>query len=194
LAFPAIAQDVVGTALVDGKRVELLSNNTWRIARAAGAGTSECELIGTLLTFCDASNDWNTSRAAGTDFLRIYRHSSRVYSGIIHDDVGSADGVDLEFLRKSAINIAAVSTGIRSEDVQIAGVVDAEVIGWPGEALTYAILIEGTPFTYQNTFVNSGNHSLQLMNWSLGPDVTDEATQMRESFLGGIRISEDMGE
>ncbi len=188
-AGPVFAQEVLGTAVIGGKRVELLSDNTWRYFDADRATEAGCVAIDNRLSFCGSILNWRPLPTAGTEFIRQFRHSDRVYAGIIHEGLGANDGMDADFMRNAIIENVASFTGARPQDIPIHNVTETEVDGQPAESITYGAKFEGLDIIYQNTLVNGPDFNLQFVVWSIGSEVTDEAREMNDNFLRSVRIN-----
>ncbi len=189
LALPVSAQnsDVVGTAVLGGKRVELLSDRTWRFADEAQA-EGPCVPINTVLTFCGSIIDWRPVDTTGTEFTRLFRQDSRTYGGIIYEEVGAAEGMDLEFMRNIIIENAAMGTGVQAQDIPIFGVQAVEVDGHPAETIIYGANFNGLDIIYLNTIVNSENHNVQFVVWTIGNTLTEEGRAAAKNFNEAARI------
>lgn len=188
LVSPAFAQKVVGTSVLGGKRVELLSDNTWRFADIPESD-GKCVPINTVLSFCGTILDWRPTRTSGTDFIRVFEHSNRIAAGIIYEEVGAADGMDLAFMRNVIIETAADATGMRPEDVVISNVENRTVDGLQAETISYQVVMNGLDLRYQNTIVSSDNHTFQLVAWNVGKKEPEEFTDVANSFVDAVRIT-----
>lgn len=188
LAAPVWAQEasVVGTAILGGKRVELMSDNTWRFSEISAAKT--CVPINTLLSFCGSTLTWTPTSAVGSDFTRLYRNGSRTYGGVIYEDIGSADGMDIEFMRNVVIENAAAFAGIAPGEVPIYGVEDVTVDDVPGETVMYGVNLGALKFVYQNTILNWDHHTMQFVVWTVGDELTDQAREMNADFLDSFDV------
>ena len=186
---PAFAEDakVIGTAVLGGKRVELLNDNTWRFAEF-GDEEAGCVPINSILSFCGTIFDWRPVDTAGTEFLRQFQHDSRTHAGILYEEVGAADGMDMDFMRNAVIENAAMGTGVRPEEIPIHAATVGEVDGQPSETITYGATFNGLDFVYQNTIVNSEHHNLQFVVWSVGDTVGDKAKAASDNFVQSMRI------
>ena len=191
LALPVAADNatVVGNAVLGGKRVELLSDNTWRFVDLAEPSDGKCVPINTVLTFCGTIFDWRPVGTTGTEFLRQFRHDSRTYAGIIYEELGSADGMDMEFMRNAVIENVAAGTGIRPEEVPIFDVRSITIDDLPAETIVYGANFQGLDVIYQNTIVNAPNHNLQFVIWTIASELGDDAKSLNDSFLNAIRIT-----
>lgn len=189
LAVPVTAQDgaVVGSAIVKGKRVELLDDNTWRYADP-GAADSGCETINAILQTCGLQDVWSSISTNGTEFIRQYRKDSRTYAGILFEDVGAADGATMEFMRNIVIENAAAGTGVQPEDIPILDVATLTVDGNAAERISYAANFNGVDFIFQNTIVNAPNHNIQLVIWNIGKELNDSNRAANDSFVEAMRI------
>lgn len=189
IALPLAAQNakVVGTAIVDGQRVELLSDRSWRYAEAA---TTErgCAEINHVLQLCGVSDRWTSLDTTGTEFIRQFRLNSRTYSGIIYEELGAADGLTAEFMRQAVLENAAMFTGVRAEDIPVISIDTLTVDENPAERVVYGAKFNGLDIVYQNTIVNAANHNIQVVVWSVGAELTDEAQNANADFINAIRI------
>ena len=187
---PAVAEDaaVIGTAVLGGKRVELLSDNTWRFAEFGDEDPS-CVPINSVLSFCGTIFDWRPIDTSGTEFLRQFQHDSRIHAGILYEEVGAADGMDMDFMRNAVIENAAMGTGVRPEEIPIHAATLGDVDGHPSETITYGATFNGLDFVYQNTIVNFDHHNLQFVVWSVGDTANDKARAASDNFIQSMRIT-----
>ena len=188
LSTSALAQDVVGTSVLGGKRVELLSDNTWRFVEVPEAD-GRCVPINTKLSFCGTIFDWRPKRTAGTDFTRVFSHSDVIAAGIIHEEIGAADGMDLAFMRNRVIENAADVTGMRPEEIVISEVQDVMVGDYPGEMIAYEVTMDGLEIRYRNTIISTDNHTFQLVAWNVGKTRAENFSEVAQSFLDATRIT-----
>lgn len=189
LATQAPAAEVVGTAVLGSKRVELLNDNTWRYADVSDDSEAGCVPINNRLGFCGSILNWRPIDTSGTEFLRQFRHNDRIYAGIIHEELGAADGMDAEFMRNVIIENAALGSGVNPAEIPIHGVEETEVDGQPAETIIFGANFSGLDVVFQNTLVNAENFNLQLVVWSIGAEVSDEAKKMKANFLSSVRIT-----
>ena len=191
LALPAHAEDaqVVGTSVLGGKRVELLNDNTWRFAEFGDDEDAGCVPVNQVLSFCGTIFDWRPVDTTGTEFLRQFQHDSRTHAGILYEEVGAADGMDMEFMRNAVIENAAMGTGVRPEEIPVHGAETRTVDGHPAETVIYGANFNGLDIVYINTIVNSDHHNLQFVIWTVGKAVTDKGRAASEGFLKSMRIT-----
>lgn len=186
LAFPTAAQSVVGTAIIGGKRAELLSDKTWRFS--SGTTPANCVPINHTMSFCGSILDWKPTSTVGTDFVRLFSGGSRTYGGVIYEDVGSADGLDMEFMRNLAIENAAAFTGVPPEEIPIHEVAETTVDGVAGETVSYGARMGTLDFVYQNTILNSETTTIQFVVWTIAKELTDEARTANRNFLDAFKL------
>lgn len=187
LAAPAGAQEtsVVGTAVIGGKKVELLSDRSWRFAEV-GAAQGTCVPINLTLSFCGSILDWKPIPTTGSEFTRLFRHDSRTYAGVIYEEVGREDGMDAEFMRNVVIENAAAATGIPPAEIPIHDVQDKALDGIPAETIAYGASINGLDVVYMNTILNGPRHTVQLVSWTIGADLTDQTREAHRGFTEGF--------
>ncbi len=189
VSLPAAAQDVIGTAVIGGKKVELLSDQTWRYAEIGTTSDGPCVPIDNRLTFCGSILDWRPISTSGTEFIRQFRHSERIYAGIIHESLGADDGVDQEFMRNAVIENVAMFTNTRPEEIPIYDVKVTEVDDQSAETIIYGAVYNGLDIVYQNTLINGPDYNLQFVVWSVGKELSEDAASMNENFLSSIRLT-----
>ena len=189
LAAPVTAQnvDVIGSAIVKGKRIELLSDKTWRYVDAT-AEADACIVLNSILQTCGLQGTWSSIATSGTEFIRQYRKDSRTYAGILFEEVGAVDGATLEFMRNIVIENAAMGTGARPEDIPILDVTTLSVDDNPAERISYAANFNGVDFIFQNTIVNAPRHNIQLVVWNIGKELNAENRAANDSFVEAMRI------
>jgi hypothetical protein len=186
---PAAAQDVIGTSVIGGKRIEILSDNTWRYSDFDRKGDGPCVPIDNRLTFCGSILDWRPMNTTGTDFVRQFKHSERIYAGVIHENLGASDGVDNEYMRNIVIENVAMFTNVRPEEIPIFGVEPVEVDGTPAETIVYGAIFNGLDIVYQNTLINGDDFNLQFVVWSVGDQLSEDAVEMNANFLSSFRLT-----
>ncbi len=189
-AFPALAQsaNVVGNAVVDGKRVELLSDRSWRYAETA-QGNAGCQALNQVLQLCNLDPGWASLDTTGTEFIRQFRLTARNYGGIIYEELGSDDGLTLEFMRNAVIENAAMFTGVPASEIPVLDVATVSVGENTGERVVYGAKYNGLDIIYQNTILNAPNHNIQVVVWSVGKTLTDDALASNAAFLDAIDIT-----
>jgi hypothetical protein len=76
----ALAQTVVGRAIVDGRPVTLYANKTWSYA---GDTKPICAILSSKLSFCGDPDRWMPAAKPTPDVIAAYRHDSLHYGQII---------------------------------------------------------------------------------------------------------------
>jgi hypothetical protein len=194
LQCPASAQtaggtaDVIGKTILGGKRVELLSDRTWRFASTAETD-SKCLPINTVLGFCGSILDWRPASTTGTEFTRIFQHDSRNYAGIVYENIGRADGMEREDYRALIISSAADAVGVPTSEVPVIDVFDQPVDEVPGETMIYGLRVKGLNVVYVNTAVLMDHHAVQFLTWSIGSELTDDHRALHDRFIAANRIT-----
>ncbi|MCY4005235.1 MAG: hypothetical protein OXE84_00170 [Rhodobacteraceae bacterium] len=171
--LPAAAQDILGTTLIQNKRVDLLSDFTWRYADTTTLCTPD--RVNAFITLCLPPSWESFSHPKEPGLVRTYFNEDlNAYVYVIHEDVGTNDAITPEFVRRAVLFNAATGAGVEEDAVVFLGVTDTTVAGHPAERLTYAVPIEGTPFTYHNTLVLLPDDTLQVLFTSLDADLDIE--------------------
>lgn len=178
---------VIGTTVIGSKRVQLLSNNTWRFEETA-PGSEGCVPINSVLSFCGSILKWRPTATHGTEFLRLFQHDTRNYGGIIYEEIGMDDGLDLDNLRAIIIENAALFSSVPVEEIPVLNVVDTSVDDVPGETITYGVRVNGLSFVYQNTIVSGARTSIQFVTWGIGQELSDDMQSLHANFIESLQL------
>lgn len=181
----ALSQATVGTAIIDGKKVELLDDKTWRFATTGDGTDADCRQLNPVVAFCGLG-DWKATNVPSPDFLAAYQLNSRSFGGVIYEAIGSADGMSSEFMRDILLQYAAQASGVPVLDL-----VDVTVDQAPAEKMTYAIQLNGLDVVYQNTILIADTHTIQFLVWTIGSDYTDTQKSVAQDFTSHIRLDLD---
>ena len=188
LAGPVAAQDVVGTSIVTGKRVELLSDHTWRFTEARKLPAT-CIPVNARIAFCGSPLEWWPSSTSGTDFLRVFRHDDRTYAGMIYEGIGEDDGLMAEVYRELIIRRTADVAGVGANEIPVLSSTATEVEGIAGETLVYGARLAGIAMVFMNTVIVQASYSAQFVTWSLGKEQTAEHVALHAAFLDAIDMT-----
>ncbi|MCP5072418.1 MAG: hypothetical protein GY947_03880 [Rhodobacteraceae bacterium] len=181
------AQQVVSRGIVDGKKIEILADFTWRYESPSASG---CKRLHSKLEFCGDPEFWRSSTPPSPEILAQYRHDDRNYAQVILEDLGSDDNVNAEFMRGAVIENAAAATGGTTDDVAILDVVEMTFNGQPAETVVYHVKINGLDVVFANTIVISKRTTLQAMTFSVASTYTDEQRRLLDRFLSKLKLSE----
>jgi hypothetical protein len=186
LAAPAMAQEVVGSSIVGGRTVRLMSDFTWKYDAPA---SGNCPVVQDNVSFCGESAGWTRTSGNGNgDAAAVFRLNDRNYGEFIVEKLGSEDGMNPELMRSTLIENAADAAGIPSKDVPILGSEPAQVDGFSGETITYIVKIKGLSFIFINTVVLGKHQAVQIVTYSVGLTLTDEMKANHKRFLEATRL------
>ena len=185
--FPAAgsAQDVVGSTIVDGHHVQLLSDHTWKYETPAA---SACQSIQDGVTFCGGSAGWNPTTAANKDIAAQFRFDDRNYGEFIVEKLGTEDGLNADLILSAVIGNAAKVANVQDKDIATVGPTPVTVDGMPGETLIYSLKIQNLPVVFTNTIVVDKHRAVQIVTYGIGPELTDEMKKNHENFLSATHL------
>lgn len=181
----ASAQDVVGTAIVDGRRVELLSDRTWREASGQPEG---CSVVDEPVSFCGSPTRWRRSTSRNPEIDAYYVASDNEFAQIIVETLGRNAGLDLEGFRGIVLEIAGSAMGVRPSEVPVLDTRNVEVDGLDAETVVYQIDVSGVPVVFANTLALGDAFAFQAQTWMAGQTFTDEHRELHDEFLSGLRV------
>ncbi len=185
-AGSASAQEVVGSSLVEGKQVQLMSDFTWRYI---GSRTDDCIAIEDDISFCGLTGGWKqTAVGPNLDAKAMFRKNDRSYGLFIVEALGSADGMTAETMRSLVISNAADAAGVQAKDVPVLSVSAATIDGRSGTTIAYSIKISELNFVFLNTIVTEPQRTTQVVTYGIGTQLTSDMTQDHRQFLQATRF------
>ncbi|MEM7438548.1 MAG: hypothetical protein AAF393_03045 [Pseudomonadota bacterium] len=187
IAMPATAQSIVGTTVVDGQKVQLLSDNTWRFAEG---GTGDCAQLHVKLSFCGDTREWQKSDPPSPDIIAQYMFKQSFFGQYIIEDVGTESGVTREGMRKIAIENAAAAAGVSAAEVAVLVNEEGTHFGLPSDTLVYAVVVDSLAVVFANTIVVGKNAMVQINTFTLGTEFAPEHNDIHRDFVSLTKFDE----
>lgn len=160
-----LAQNVVGTTVIDGREAVLYQDKTWAF-KTETAGS--CEQINKILSFCGDDFLWRKNPPPNDAIAAQYTRDTKLYLQYLPEAVGSEDGITYETYRKVALQYASQTSQITPEQVPILLSEDKVVSGRTGTTLAYAIDFSGTDVVFANTMIIDTDWSIQIQTYEIG--------------------------
>ncbi len=179
LASPGLTQDVVGTSVVNGKTIEILSNSTWRYKEKQA---TDCSVVKYTLSFCGAGPNWKFTTPQG-DAAAMYQHDAGDYGEFIIEHIGSRRGVTMDFMHNTVLANAASFAGQKTADVPALSDQPISVDGFKGDTVVYKAAPNGMQAIFYNTIVVTPDDTVQIVTFSIGPAATAEGRRLHQSFV-----------
>lgn len=182
-----IAQEKVGTAFVDGQRVELFADGSWRYS---GPSVSNgCITIKLNVDFCGQEFGWRQTKNNDPEITAIFMFNDRNHGLFIIEQLGLVDGVSSEFMMLTAIENFASGSGVRAEDIVVFSVEDGMFNDLPSATITYGGALENINVIFRNTIVIDENLTMQAATYTIGAEVTDSFERLHDGFLDAIVLN-----
>ncbi len=189
-ALPAQAAAEIGKALIDGKIVILYDDNTWQFEGEAKVVSSACDELSRRVEICKGGTPYEQIAPANNELLGQFRKDDRNYAMIVEEEVGSKDGMTLEFMR-SAIFENQIAGGVKKEDIIIIDTTEGEEFGQDSTFVAMATSLDGLKLVYAYTIMIADTTTVQLITYALGQELTDEIMDNHNEFLDLVRIDFD---
>ncbi|WP_101066555.1 hypothetical protein [Roseovarius salinarum] len=183
-AAPASAQEVVGTATIEGRAVELLSDRTWRYAVEDG-----CRDLGEGVSFCDAPEEWSRTQPPNADIAASYRIGARHYGQLVVEPVGTEDGLTPELVREAVIENSAASIDGTAEAVETIETKPAEIDGRAAETIVYGLAFDDMEVVYANTVLLLPQRTVQVVTYGIASGYTDAHRALHAEFVAHTKVS-----
>lgn len=184
----AIAQDVLGTSVIDGRNIEILEDGSWRF-EATPDTTEECEPLPQKVEFCGVSDGWTPTTPPSPQIAAQYRYDDRHYGQFVIEGVGTDEGMSLTFFLDAVIRNAAAVTGVPRENIIVLGQRDATISGYQGQTIVYRARFDKLDVVFANTILVLEDRSIQSITFSVGRDETDKSRALHEEFISKTEIN-----
>lgn len=185
----AVAQQIVATTIVDGQKVELLDNNSWRFVQSQDAN-SDCSVIAGDVTFCGNRKVWRVVAPPNPQIAAAFMRTEVLFGLVVSEGVGSDVGISIEALRKVAIQNAANGAGVLPENVTVSDSFTSESNGMTYETIAYSVKVNGVPLVFLNSLFVGPKRSLQLITYELDPNLTDYHKGIHQEFLDETKVAQ----
>jgi len=182
------AQSVIGTTVIDGQQVELLSNNTWRFAATAPL-EENCGVIDGPVIFCGPAFRWQRAAAApGPAIDALFQVDDRNFGMIITEGLGRVDGLSAASLREAVLINAGAAGGVGAAGVPVLEELQHPVGEKSYPTIAYQVTLQGLNFTYLTTMIVGERNSTQLTTYSIAGEVTESHRLLHDEFLSYVRL------
>jgi hypothetical protein len=187
LAGPAMAQSVVGRALVEGRVALLFDNGTWSFEPQGTAdAVNGCATITPRVQFCGQSLGWMSSTPASPEINAAYRIDARTYAQYLIEDLGTDDGLTPAYMRDVVLQNAEMVTGVPAEVIDVQ---PATLGTLTGDTVTYRIKFNGLDVIYVNSIFLEPKVVMQIMTYEVGGTLTPEHTAIHADFLANTKLT-----
>ena len=180
------AQDVVGSAIVDGRVITLFEDNTWEYTAPS---EPDCSPIARGVEFCGRGSGWTATTPPNADIVAAYRYDDRHYGQMIIEEIGEEDGLTAAFMRDAVIQNAAVTTGLRPSEIPVIETYRSRVSGGSIETVVYSLNVDGLAVVFANSIRTAPRRTMQLMTYGIENEYTERHRDLHSAFLEQIRIA-----
>ena len=182
----ALAQTVIGTAIVEGRTVSIFDNGTWAYTEPL---PPNCIQIAARLTFCPEQGRWSPRQPANADIAAAFSYDDQHFAQFILENIGARQGVNLNAMRQNTLQFAAVATGQRPQDIAVISATPTMVSGVPAETPVYTLKFQGIDVVYSNTYAIGTDLTVQIMTWAVTDQHTDQHKALTDEVLGATTVS-----
>jgi hypothetical protein len=184
LVFPALAQDIVGKAVVDGRLVNLMADRTWTYAEATETG---CKALNAKVSFCGQVPLWTPAKIPTADVLATYRYDAATYGQFIIEDVGTAQGLNPDFMRSAVLSMVEQQVGEKPTVVTVEPVTLGTL---QGETLVYSFQFRGVNTVFANSIFLTERSAFQAMTYAIADNYTPAHKDAHAAFLEATRLTD----
>jgi len=182
----AWAQEVVGTAVVEGEKVTLFADGTWEYATPT---VGDCKVVARNLSFCGSPREWQRVSNAPAPLAAQYKRRGFEYGQMLVEDIGLDQGMNLKLMRDAALQNAGQASGQAPEDVLVLADDPITVDDIDGITLAYAVEFRGSDVVFANTLLLTQDQAMQLQTFVGGTDdFSDKHRTLHAEFLDQIEV------
>ena len=181
-ASGASSQEVVGSAIVSGKTIEILDDQTWRYKVPKKSLLSSCDALKLGVYFCN-DKKWKSAEPTG-DISHMYKVNGRSYVIFIIEPVGSNDGMITEFMADAALEYAAGDAGVENVPQHFSRYQD--ILGRNILSLGYTANLSGIKFTFLNNIFVTETVTVQAAIYVIGSEITDDQKRLNDILLNSV--------
>ena len=189
LATPglALAQSVVGKAVVGGKTVTLFDDGTWKYATSESETSADCTDVTPTVKFCGAALGWGWTQPSSAEINAAYRIDARHYAQYLIEDLGSDDGVSADFMRQVVLDNAQMATGNTPEVIDVKPVTLGRLTG---DTVIYKVKINGLDVVFANSVFVEPKRVMQIMTYAIGSEFSPQHADYQADLLAITMLSE----
>jgi hypothetical protein len=184
LSTPTLAQQIVGTANINGRTIEILNNQTWRYKSPQNQNSSDCETLKSGVLFCNINN-WKVTSPSG-DISHMYMIDDRTYLMFIIEGFGSEDGVTKNYMAQVAIDHAAAGGNTTSENIIQHFSRDTTINGNDFLTIAYNAKISNIDLTFVNNIYVGEKVTVQAGIYTVGSQVSEKLITLSETLVKNL--------
>lgn len=183
----AVAQDVIGSAVVNGKKIQILEDFTWQFEDRLA---ESCFLVTAGLDFCGKPAGWGRISNKPPQIAGAFEQGGRNYAFFVSEPVGRAEGITLDALAKGVVGNLANGMGVTPADVPIFDTKDGEFYGQRVRTIAMQAKLQGVVFVFINTFWVEENRSGQVFTYTFGDNLRESDGLLHSQVTGSLSFSD----
>jgi hypothetical protein len=122
------------------------------------------------------------------EITTAYRYDDRHYAVFVIEELGSDDGITLDFMRNTALDRMASESGVKSSQVEVLENTSSKVGKKDSTLVVYRGKISGIYVVYANTIVIESKQVYQLITYSIGNDFSSNDRHVHDDLISRIRL------
>jgi hypothetical protein len=180
-ASPIFAQDVLGTAVINGRSIEIMDDGTWAYAApgaAADPSLADCFTVSQAYAFCGKTAGWFVAQKLSPAAAASFQRDDRNYGMVISESIGIDDGISLDFMERALVANAAIAAGLTEADITMFSKTPVTVFEQDGLQMVYGLRVQGLNVVYANTVFLRAKETTQFLTYTI-------AAEPDAAFLAG---------
>lgn len=181
-----LGQDVVGTAIVNGKKIQILENFTWQFDDRLA---DSCFVVTAGMDFCGKPAGWKRVVAKAPQITAKFVQDGRNYAFFISEAIGTEDGFTLDTLAAGVIENAANGMGVAPSDVPIFHSRESDFYGKRARTIAMQVKLQNVFFVFINTFWIEEKRSRQVFTYTYGDKLKESDWDLHKQVTGSLSFS-----
>lgn len=181
------AADVIGTGAVDGRKIEILRNFTWRFADQT---SDACFLVDARIDFCGASEGWEVLENNPGNITAAFVKEGPGYAFFIAENAGGVDGLSLDSVEKVVVQNLATAMGIGRLDVPIFETRTPDFYEKNARTIAARVFLDGSDFVFINTFWVDDESNGQVFTYAFGSELRESDWALHNEVTGLVSFKQ----
>jgi hypothetical protein len=127
-------------------------------------------------------------KTPSNEITTAYRYDDRHYAVFVVEELGSDDGITIEFMRNAVLDRMARESGVESSQVEVLENTSSKVGNTDSTLVVYRGKVSGLYVVYANTIVIESKQVYQLITYSIGNDFSSNDRHVHDDLISRIRL------
>lgn len=191
LANMVSAAEQIGTGLVNGNLIQIFADGTWKYSDPKNELLKGCNEVTKVVAFCPTPKSWIKVKPPTADINAMFRVGSRQYLMFVVEDVGTLDGMSVDFLSETVIETLASETDVDPNSIPVEYLGNVGLMGHSARQLSLFTKVEGLNVYFIYSLLVTDTLSVQVVTFEIGKTLTESHKEHHAKVLKNVRKVSD---